>query len=59
LNFAIGEAVIRQLMEVSRGKTLIAVTHDERLGKYFDCIIDMNEMTDGRRDTVTGGELDA
>ena len=60
LNFAIGEAVIRQLMEISRGKTLIAVTHDERLGKYFDYIIDMNEMTGDRRDvTEAGGELDA
>ncbi len=50
LNFAIGEAVIRQLVEISKGKTLIAVTHDERLGKYFDHIIDMNKMTGGRRD---------
>ena len=51
LNFAIGEAVIKQLMEVSSGKTLIAVTHDERLSKYFDYIIDMNEVTaGGRRD---------
>ena len=50
LNFAIGEAVIRQLIEISKGKTLIAVTHDERLGKYFDCTIDMNEVTGGRRD---------
>ena len=50
LNFAIGEAVIKQLIEVSKGKTLIAVTHDERLGKYFDCTIDMNEVTGGRRD---------
>ena len=60
LNFTIGEAVIRQLMEVSAGKTLIAVTHDERLSKYFDYIIDMNEMTGGRRDvSEAGGELDA
>lgn len=50
LNFAIGEAVIKQLIEVSEGKTLIAVTHDERLGKYFDHIIDMNQVTGGRRD---------
>lgn len=50
LNFAIGEAVIQQLVEISKGKTLIAVTHDERLGKYFDFTIDMNEMTGGRRD---------
>lgn len=49
LNFEIGEAVIRQLLDISKGKTLIAVTHDERLGKYFDCIIDMNEMTGGRQ----------
>ena len=55
LNFTIGEAVIRQLIEVSKGKTLIAVTHDERLGKYFDCIIDMNEVTGGRRDQNAEG----
>ena len=47
LNFEIGEAVIRQLMEISRGKTLIAVTHDERLAKYFDCTVDMNKVTGG------------
>ena len=50
LNFSIGEAVIKQLIEISKGKTLIAVTHDERLGKYFDCTVDMNKMTGGRRD---------
>ena len=50
LNFAIGEQVIRQLTEVAKGKTLIAVTHDERLSKYFDVVIDMNEMTSGKRD---------
>lgn len=50
LNFSIGEAVIKQLVEISKDKTLIAVTHDERLGKYFDCTVDMNKMTGGRRD---------
>ena len=50
LNFSIGEVVIKQLVEISKGKTLIAVTHDERLGKYFDCTVDMNKMTGGRRD---------
>lgn len=50
LNFSIGEAVIKQLVEISKGKTIIAVTHDERLGKYFDCTVDMNKMTGGRRD---------
>lgn len=47
LNFTIGEDVIKQLINVSKGKTLIVVTHDERLGKYFDYIVDMNEMTGG------------
>ena len=50
LNFAIGEQVIQELVKVSKGKTLIAVTHDERLTKYFDEVIDMNDMTDGMRD---------
>ena len=48
LNFEIGEAVIAQLLEIARGKTLIAVTHDERLSKYFDYTIDMNEITGGK-----------
>ena len=56
LNFAIGEQVIRQLVEVSKGKTLIAVTHDDRLAKYFDEIIDMNEMTSGMQDVPSGKE---
>jgi putative ABC transport system ATP-binding protein len=47
LNFSIGEQVIKELIKVSKGKTLIAVTHDERLSKYFDEVIDMNEMTSG------------
>ena len=59
LNFAIGEEVIKSLVEISRGKTLIAVTHDERLGKHFDHIIDMNEMTSGMRDTVKDKEVSA
>ncbi len=50
LNFAIGEQVIKELVTVSKGKTLIAVTHDDRLAKYFDEVIDMNKMTDGMQD---------
>lgn len=50
LNFPIGEQVIQELTRISAGKTLIAVTHDDRLAKYFDVVIDMNDMTDGRRD---------
>ena len=56
LNFAIGEQVINELVRVSQGKTLIAVTHDDRLAKYFDFVIDMNEMTGGMRDTVSAKE---
>ncbi|MBR2024736.1 MAG: ABC transporter ATP-binding protein [Clostridia bacterium] len=52
LNFTIGEQVIKELVKVSEGKTLIAVTHDERLGIYFDEIIDMNKMTSGMKDVV-------
>ena len=58
LNFAIGEQVIKELVEVSKGKTLIAVTHDDRLAKYFDEVVDMNAMTSGMRDTVTEKEAE-
>lgn len=51
LNFTIGEQVIKELVRVSKGKTLIAVTHDDRLATYFDEIIDMNQITGGMRDT--------
>ena len=56
LNFAIGEQVIQELVAVSRGKTLIAVTHDDRLAKYFDQVIDMNEMTAGMEDVPSDKE---
>ena len=52
LNFAIGEEVIRGLCEVARGRTLIAVTHDERLANFFDAVIDMNDMTSGMHDAI-------
>ena len=52
LNFAIGEQVIKELCKASQGKTLIAVTHDDRLAKYFDEVIDMNKATNERK----GGE---
>ena len=56
LNFAIGEQVIKELIQISKGKTLIAVTHDDRLAKYFDAVIDMNEMTSGMHDTASEKE---
>ena len=48
LNFAIGEQVIQELTRIAEGKTLIAVTHDDRLAKYFDVVVDMNRMTGGQ-----------
>ena len=59
LNFTIGEQVIKELCASAKGKTLIAVTHDERLGIYFDEIIDMNEMTSGMKDVISsdGGDV--
>ena len=50
LNFAIGEQVIRELTRAAKGKTLIAVTHDDRLAPYFDHVIDMNAVTSGMYD---------
>lgn len=58
LNFAIGEQVIKELVEAAKGKTLIAVTHDERLKKYFDEVIDMNEITGGQYDVAENKEGD-
>ena len=57
LNFAIGEQVMRELAAVSRGKTLIAVSHDDRLSRFFDEIIDMDELTSGIQDTDPGTEV--
>ena len=56
LNFAIGEQVIRELTAVAKGKTLIAVTHDDRLAKYFDVVVDMNDITGGMQDVLTREE---
>ena len=58
LNFAIGEEVIKSLTEAASGKTLIAVTHDDRLAKYFDVIVDMNDMTSGIKDNISSKEVE-
>ena len=54
LNFAIGEQVIKELTRAAKGKTLIAVTHDDRLAPYFDHVIDMNAVTSGMYDAPDG-----
>ncbi len=37
--------VMQSLQQASEGKTLIVVSHDERIEKYFDRIIDFKEFT--------------
>ena len=54
LNYSIGEQVIKELTQAAQGKTLIAVTHDERLSRYFDCVIDMNRVTGTPYDAAQG-----
>lgn len=56
LNYEIGRTITEALLEASRGKTLICVTHDERLCKLFDFVIDMNKVT---ASTAKGGEQHA
>ena len=58
LNYAIGEQVIKELTQAAAGKTLIAVTHDERLRPYFDCVIDMNDVTGTPYDVAGGKAVD-
>jgi ABC-type lipoprotein export system ATPase subunit len=48
LNYEIGREVVEQLVEVSGGRTLIAVTHDDRLATMFDHVIDMNEVAQAK-----------
>ena len=43
LNYAIGRSVMEAL-DAARGKTLLCVTHDERLCPLFDETIDMNAV---------------
>lgn len=45
LNYEIGKNVVEQMLSISKGKTLVAVTHDDRLAEMFDCIINMNDVT--------------
>ena len=56
LNYAIGRTITEALLEAGRGKTLICVTHDERLCELFDVVVNMNEVT---APAAKGGEQDA
>ena len=42
LNYEIGKRVVEEMLKIAKGKTLVAVTHDDRLAPLFDCTIDMN-----------------
>ena len=44
LNYAIGRTITEELLTAAKGKTLICVTHDERLAELFDEVIDMNQV---------------
>ncbi|MBQ7670224.1 MAG: ABC transporter ATP-binding protein [Clostridia bacterium] len=44
LNYEIGRSVVEEMLKIAKGKTLVAVTHDDRLANLFDCIIDMNDI---------------
>ena len=44
LNYTIGRSVTEALLDAACGKTLICVTHDDRLCDLFDEVIDMNEV---------------
>ena len=54
LNYAIGRKVMEELIFAAKGKTLLCVTHDDRLCELFDHVIDMNEIAQAK-----GGEADA
>ena len=43
LNFEIGDAIVKKLIECAAGKILIMVSHDIRLAEYFDVVIDLNK----------------
>lgn len=44
LNFEIGSSVVDQLLAITRGRTIITVTHDTRLASRFDHVLDMSQL---------------
>jgi putative ABC transport system ATP-binding protein len=41
LHYEIGDAIIRKLIECTKGKLLIMVSHDTRMAGSFDVVIDI------------------
>ena len=56
LNYTIGRKIMEELIKASKGRTLICVTHDDRLAELFDEVLDMNEITGGMKN---GGAANA
>lgn len=46
LNYTIGRKVMEELIDTAKGKTLICVTHDDRLAELFDVVLDMNGIAE-------------
>ena len=46
LNYNIGRKVMEELIAAAKGKTLICVTHDDRLAELFDVVLDMNGIAE-------------
>ena len=55
LNYEIGSSVVKQMLEIARGKTLIAVTHDDRLAPLFDHVVDMNAIASSFEESGVSG----
>ena len=43
LHYEISDVIIRKLIECTKDKTLIVVSHDTRLVQYFDAVIELNK----------------
>lgn len=55
LNYEIGRSVVEKMIEIAKGKTLIAVTHDDRLAPLFDHVIDMNDVASSHAESEVSG----
>jgi len=47
LHYKISDIIVKKLIECSRGKTLLVVSHDTRLVQYFDEVIELGKDEGG------------
>ena len=47
LNYETGRAIVEEMLAAASGKTLIAVTHDDRLAPMFDTVLHMDDLLIG------------